>query len=645
MKNIFKNFLLGAVSIAVMSSCNDFLTQSSPSDLQEENVFNSLYYANNVLNKVYGELTADQTYAQYFGIIWNTNSDYELIDGLGSTAEDTSSERGNMNYNQNPGWASLARAWDKMYSVIEYTNQIISGINNGELLSDESSSVRSDARRIKAEAQTIRAMIYLDLIRNFGDIPMRTEPSKTDLSNAYIGKEDRDVILDFLITDLEEAITYLPYAGVVTTEHVTRGYAQALLANIALTRAGWAIREKSKSGYETATNSDAQYPTQRPAQEERTALYNTALKYLSDLITSGNHELNPSLANHWLLVNQLKLDETYRENLFEIPMGLGISSELGYSIGVRISGSSTQYGTKGNSSGKVKVPAPYFWSFNKYDLRRDLTCAPYVLKDANGIIIEEFDGNKPFEIYVAKWDIRKMTEEWRSIAIATGNAKWLTGINVTKIRYSYVLLMYAEIMNELYGGPDVNGPAGLTARQALGKVHSRAFAAENQSIAKAYVDNISGDKESFFNAIVEENAWELVGEGYRKYDLIRWNLLGERIQQMKDDYVAQISEYPIKLYFKYKEDKSSIDMTSVQWYATAEEQADLASAPASEGWISKTFWGDESRTPNKTNLNDKLPSISAGLNSSVINRYVMPIASTTISASNGTLSNSYGFSN
>ena len=516
MKNIFKKLLLGAAAISVMSSCSDFLDQSSPSDIPSETVYNSLDYANNVLNKAYGELTVDQTYSQYFGIIWNTNSDYELIDGIGSTAEDTSSERGNMNYNQNPGWASLARAWDKMYNVIEYTNQIITGIDNGNLLTDESASVRSEAYRIKAEAQTIRAMVYLDLIRNFGDIPMKIEPTESNLSNAYLGKENRDVILDFLISDLEDAIPNLPYAGVVTTEHITRGYAQALLANIALTRAGWAIREQSISGYETASTSDAQYPTQRPAQEERTTLYNTALKHLSDLITSGNHQLNPSLANHWLLVNQLSLDDTYKENLFEIPMGLGISSELGYSIGVRISGSSVQYGTKGNSSGKVKVPAPYFWSFNKYDLRRDLTCAPYYLKDVDGVIIEEFDGNKPFEIYVAKWDIRKMSEKWRAIAIATGNAKWMTGINVTKIRYSYVLLMYAEIMNELYNGPDINGPAGLTARQALEKVHTRAFSAENQPIAKSYINNIPNDKTSFFNAIVEENAWELVGEGYRK---------------------------------------------------------------------------------------------------------------------------------
>jgi len=40
---------------------------------------------------------------------------------------------------------------------------------------------------------------------------------------------------------------------------------------------------------------------------------------------------------------------------------------------------------------------------------------------------------------------------------------------------------------------------------------------------------------------------------------------------------------------------------------------------------------------------DYLPKINGGLNASVKNRYLMPIASTTISASNGTLHNSYGF--
>ena len=107
--------------------------------------------------------------------------------------------------------------------------------------------------RFRAEAKTLRAMIYLDLIRLFGDVPYKVEISKSDLSNAYLGKTDRDVIMENLIADLEESIPDLPWAGEQTTEHVTRGYAHGLLANIALTRAGWFIRESAKEGYITAT--------------------------------------------------------------------------------------------------------------------------------------------------------------------------------------------------------------------------------------------------------------------------------------------------------------------------------------------------------------------------------------------------------
>lgn len=61
--------------------------------------------------------------------------------------------------------------------------------------------------------------------------------------------------MEALIGDLEESIPYLPWAGgtTYTTERVTKGYAHGLLANIALTRAGWFIREAAKEGYVTAT--------------------------------------------------------------------------------------------------------------------------------------------------------------------------------------------------------------------------------------------------------------------------------------------------------------------------------------------------------------------------------------------------------
>ncbi|MCD8260272.1 MAG: RagB/SusD family nutrient uptake outer membrane protein [Bacteroides sp.] len=635
MKNIFKTLILGA-GLLGMVSCSYFLDQDSPSELDQNTVFNSTYYTGLALNKVYGDLTQDQTYSQYLSIVWVLNSDCELVDGLGNDAYLTS-ERGNMNYNATPGWASLASMWTAMYRMIENANLVIEGIEGSPLLSNEGSD-RTTMLRYKGEALTLRAMLHLDLIRYFGDIPMKMETTQPSLENVYLGKTNRDEIMDRLIEDLEEAIEYLPWAGEVstyTTEHITKGYAHALLANIALTRSGWNIREKALEGYITATYSDPVYPTQRCDDQTRKAMYELALQHLSAIMTSNVHNLNPSIENHWYLINQRVLDETYKENIFEIPMGLARSGELGYTVGVRINGSSSRYGVKGNSSGKLKLTAPYFWSFDKKDLRRDLTVAGYQLKEDNGVLIEEMLGNAPFGLYCAKWDIRKMNEEWRQAAIDAGDAKCMTGINVVKMRYANILLMYAEVMNELYG-PDVAGPAGMSARQALSELHTRSFADADKAAAAAYIASIPADQ--FFDAIVDENAWELAGEGFRKFDLIRWNLLVVKTEQFKEEYVTQMEEeYPAKVYFKYNDDMS-IDMSSVHWY---EEPDDTS------GYESNSFWGAERTATTQTQLTVNLPSISSGLlnDPQVINRYLLPIGSTTISAANGALSNSYGYSN
>ncbi len=642
MKNIIKTIALSA-GILGLSACSDFLDQSSPSELTKDLVFESTYYTGLTINKLYGEMTLDQTYSQYIPIVWGTNTDCELIDGLGGDATNTANERGNMNYNASPGWGNIAKLWDAMYGMIENANLTVEGINSSTL-AQSGGSDGTTMLRFKGEALTIRAMLYFDLIRFFGDVPLKLESSKSDLSNAYLEKTDQDEIMDRLITDLEEAIGLLPWAGEVssyTTERVTKGYAHTLLANIALTRGGWAIREKSKSGYITATeNSDGTYPTQRCDDATRKSMYELALTHLSAVITNNTHKLNPSVEDQWYLLNQSRLDQTYRENIFEIPMGLGVSSELGYTIGVRINGASAQYGEKGNSSGKQKVTAPFFWSFDKNDLRRDITCAHVQLKETNGVLEESTIGNTPFGIYVGKWDIRKMSEAWRNVAIATGNAKWMSGINVVRMRYPQVLLMYAEVMNEL-AGPDggYTNSAGLTARQALSEVHSRAFDDTHKSVAEEYVAKIPADKDSFFNAIVDENAWELAGEGFRKFDLIRWNLLSKKIDKFKTDYEEQLAnKYPEKIYFNYTDaSKTVIDMSSVTWYETP--------ANTSNYDANASFFGAERTAATQTQLKTNLPSISSGLNSTVRNRYLLPLASTTISASNGKLQNSYGYSN
>ena len=365
-----------SAGILAMSSCSDFLDQTSPSEQTDETVWNSVFYTGARVNKLYGALGQDRTYSQDLSIVWNLNSDCELVDGLGADAYNASSERGNMNYNQNPGWSKIDGVWTALYGIIEDANLNISGIRQSSLLTAGGSDQKSMERYL-GESLTLRAMIYFDLVKMFGDVPFKVEPTLSDLSNAYMGKTDRDVIMDSLMVDLETAIDLLPWADDIsgyTTEHITKGYVHGLLAQIALTRAGYAIRESSKSGYETASYSDATYPTQRPDAQTRKALYEKALKHLSAIITSGKHSLNPSIENQWYLLNQLTLDQSYHENLFEIPLGLNLNSELGYTVGVRMNGVTSKYGY-GNSSGKLKLTAPLLYSYADNDLRRDLTCA------------------------------------------------------------------------------------------------------------------------------------------------------------------------------------------------------------------------------------------------------------------------------
>lgn len=646
MKTVIKSIILGSVAFGTfgtLTSCSDFLDQKSPSDIDESNVWGSVYYTKNVLNKAYALLCGDRTYSQDLSYVYMCNSDIEFVNAYGESKAKTEGKAADLKnyYATNDGtYSKLGDCWDELYSAIEYCNQIINGV--GDIKGDDSTT--KSLLELKGEALTLRAMLYQELIRNWGDVPFKNEPTKDDLSNINQGKTDRDVIYDKLIEDLTEAIDELPWAGQsgYTTEHTTKGYAHALLANIALQRAGWGIREAAKEGYITATeNSDITYPTQRCSDAEREKYYKIALEHLNAVISSGKHKLNPSFENEWYLLNQCVLDKTYQENIFEIPMGLGQSSELGYGIGVKWA-NECAYAIKGNSSGNVQLPSTLFWMYDHSgkDTRRDITCANYEIVVENGVTKEKLLGNKPFSMYCAKWDIRKFNERWKEQA-KIKNTKIGTGINYVKLRYSQVLLWYAEVMNELNGNPDVaTGGCGMTARQALAMVHERGYADADKAIAKAYVDAIPSDKDKFFNAIVDENAMEFAGEGVRKYELERWNLLSAKIDQFKEDYKKQIYEYPEKLYYKTYNDNGviRIDLKSVRWYDTeAPENASDYEEPAS-------FWGTEAKDDGKAKSNlANLPFISGGLNEVVKNRYLLPICNLTINDSEGSLHNSYGF--
>lgn len=652
MKNIVKTLIVAGVMGVATTSCSDFLDQNSPSEMFPETVYNSEGYTQQALNRVYAGLVLDHTYGCRIPLNFSMNTDVELVDALKAEAVTEVRERGLCNYNY-VNWDRLSNNWSEMYEIIENANLVIEGIRSSEIRENEK------MRYYLGEALTLRAMVYFDLIKHYGDVPMKLESTQSDGSNLYLEKTDRDVIMDTLLVDLQEAAELLPWVGEAgyTSEHCTKGFAYGLAARIALAEAGYAIRETPKEGYVNLSEkregqlgySDPTYPTMRPGNEKRRQLYELALNCLDAIISSGRHQLNPSYEDEWYRINQLTLDQTYYENVFEVAHGLNYSGEMGYTAGVRINTAGSPFGFT-NSSGKMKLTAPFFMSFDPEDTRRDITCAPYELRD---VTATQTFTNAPFGIYVAKWDVRKMTEEWRAQNAAV-STKTGYGINWVVMRYSDVLLMYAEVVNELYG-PNGAGTCGKSAVEALAEVRSRAFNGNSEKVSQ-YVAQAAGSKESFFDAIVDERAWELAGEAVRKYDLIRWGLLIDKTVEMLDSYKHAIEndEYVKNLY--YKENASAdpwylVDYSSVCWYEEPESTNDYKSV---------SFWGNVKKDgviPDDNSTYDALNYISNGLISydkyagfqgpagPVINRHVLPLHTTTINDSNGHLKNSYGFSN
>ena len=168
---------------------------------------------------------------------------------------------------------------------------------------------------------------------------------------------------------------------------------------------------------------------------------------------------------------------------------------------------SSRYGQGG---GSVQPLPNYFYAFDTLDTRRDITIGPYQVNANN---------NKSPRTLGAMCDA-KWSKLWR-VPLLPGTAL-NPGFNWVIIRFSDVLLMFAEAENEINGSPT---PAAIAAFE---EVRKRAFGTNASKIGVTPTT-----KDAFFNAVVNERWLEFGSEAIRKYDLIRWNLLATKIAEAR----------------------------------------------------------------------------------------------------------------
>lgn len=600
--------------LVLFTNCSDeYLETETKSSYTTDVVFSNPAFTLNALYGIYSLMTLDEMYSQKIPYYASLNSDIEVV-AFGSGDYADNGRRGIGNYLATPGNNELARPWNALYRAIERANVLITEVPNSPVMSGDDEDAQRKMWMYYGEAITLRALFYFDLVRIWGDVPFKTEPSQPDGSNFFLPKTDRDVILEAIIEDLQEAEQYVPWinqhdAG--TPERISKGFVKGLMARIALHRGGYALRLESNT-IERGTNYEEYYQIARQQCKE--------------IIDRGVHSLNPSYKDVFVRQNQLSPDRQFYESLFEVGHGITRSGEAGYYIGVRYD-TNPKYG-RGTQGGALTLPH-YLYEFDPDDSRRTLAVAFYKYNDAPRMEIY----TDPSQYRIAKWSVKWMTSAYIEANRNAGN-KLLTGVNWTLMRYSDVLLMFAEAENEL------NGPTNL-AKEALKEVRRRAFPADvHAQKVEAYVDNLGG-KEEFFNAIVDERALELGGESVRKFDLIRWNMLYEKITEARElnrKIVYGEPPYdhlPEFLYFKYRDDDpEDLDFDALN---LDEDLGDL-NLPGYDRveWLPGISAGD------KDEFIDWLNLMSSGLDQNP-QRHLMPIAQPVIDDANGAFTNDYGY--
>lgn len=504
-----------------LSSCDDIFDTKAESAMNAEQIYSKYELAYGTITSIYHSFGETNSYRgrvlPWYGfntdIEWYNNSD-KLGDGKADIAVYfCKTDNNQLNISNDP--------WSKMFEALERCNLAIAGLR-------KYGNTESDSRmaHLLGEALTLRAVIYTDIINCWGDVPARFEPVSAE--TIYIPVSNKDVIYKQLITDLQEAqkLVYWPNEAELTStvEHINKAFVKGLLARICMQASGYSVREDGK----TALSSDPELA--------KSVLYPIALQACKEVMESETCKLEDSFEN--IFINNCKdIIDAGRESMWEIPFANEPSARgrQVYTFGTKHQ-KTDQFGL--NQGGQVGPTPHFFYDYSIKDKRRDVTCIPYRWSNSD-ISVQELWG-------VVNWSFGKYRYEWMERKIASGTDD---GINKQYMRYADIILMRAELENEL------NGPAA--AAPYLKLVRQRAFDASDwdQEVTQ-YISSVTGSKDAMFKAIVDERAFEFCGEMVRKADLIRWNLLKTKLDEAKTKMYSlrntegEYADINKKLYFK-----------------------------------------------------------------------------------------------
>lgn len=359
--------------------------------------------------------------------------------------------------------------WRGFYRIIHRANIVL---DNAEGVTEEiTESLRS---RIIGEALFLRAWGYFELVSLWGGVPLMTTMA-TSIESASPRATEEEVYQQ-IITDLTEAIDRLPAKGAYGTADIgraTNAAARALLAKVHMFRGEYAL----------------------------------AKPHLENIINSGEYSLVPRYLDNFEEEN-----EHNQESIFEIIM-------------TRSFGDADVWGGDGSgisfSTFRGQEYSPVAWR----NLVPSRSLVQEFEKEENGA--EKDDPRFSYNFYqigdtynngnnVLTPDAVQGDNErpsWRKYTMIYKQPaeNMASGINFRVIRYADVLLMMAEVENEL--GNTAAALPFLNATRQRADVAMPLYPTSQYPV---------GNQEEMRRAIQHERRVEFPGEQIRNRDIRRW---------------------------------------------------------------------------------------------------------------------------
>ena len=429
-------------------------------------------------NSIYGQVGLDHFYDNGADII-EPNRAANFVEPIG-------------NYSMNEALAdvsvqkmSVSDTWKDLYRTILNANVIIERVTDNAAVGTQ--EVRDE---IIGESRFIRGLCYWHITNLWGDAPYYTEVLTLE-EIASLGRTDEAIILEGTLEDLQFAQDNLAnsYTG-DQSGRASKWAAAIIMAKIYMKQKEWQL------GLDKCLEIINQSPHRiLPTYNEvfdPFNEYNDEIIWSLDFARDITGQFDPAFPGRAFAGNSNWRPSMFNPRLRDEPLNTDERGALGDALRAR--------GEAFNGTGLQVASKDFAESFPMNDLRRELN------------IVDNYLGFDLVFPYMAKfWNLE-----------LDRSPRFNHSDNRMVFRLGDVALMAAECENERPGG------SPTAAFEYIREIRERAFATQAEAEA------ILGlDQQQFREAIYDERKWELAGEAHRRYDLVRWGILLDVVQNLE----------------------------------------------------------------------------------------------------------------